>query len=72
MSAQSNIRTEQPDGALVELVYELLDAHLDTKELADAEGLDDFPEWCAHLEYLTALQRTARELLAGADTEPRP
>ena len=35
-------------------------------------GSTNFPEWCAHLEYLTALQRTGRELLARADTEPRP
>lgn len=45
------------------VVYELLDAHLDTLELAG-----DLPgeEWHAHLDYLRALQRKAHELLADA------
>ena len=49
---------------LVTLVYELLDAHHDTVDLA--HRLDD-EEWRAHLDYLRALQRTARELLAQVD-----
>ena len=44
------------------LVYELLDAHADTAELA-AE-LRGEPRWAAHLDYLRALQRTGRETLA--------
>ncbi len=50
--------------ALVTLVYELLDAHADTAELA-AELVDD-PRWGAQLDYLRALQRTARATLARA------
>lgn len=48
---------------LTALVYELLDAHLDTLELA--KDLLEEP-WLAHLDYLRALQRTARELIASA------
>jgi hypothetical protein len=44
------------------LVYELLDAHADTAELA-AELRGD-PRWAAHLGYLRELQRAARETLA--------
>jgi hypothetical protein len=47
---------------LAALVYELLDAHSDTADLA-AE-LSDELRWAAHLDYLRALQRTARESLA--------
>jgi hypothetical protein len=48
--------------AAVELIYELLDAHHDTAELA--RGLESDPLWQAHLEYLRALQCKGRELLA--------
>jgi hypothetical protein len=44
------------------LVYELLDAHADTADLA--AGLRWEPGWAAHLDYLRALQRTGRETLA--------
>jgi hypothetical protein len=44
------------------LIYELLDAHADTAELASELSSD--PEWGAHLDYLCALQRHARALLA--------
>lgn len=44
------------------LVYELLDAHADTAELADELACD--PRWDAHLDYLRALQRTGRAALA--------
>jgi hypothetical protein len=47
---------------LAALVYELLDAHSDTAELA--ADLSDELRWAAHLDYLRALQRTARESLA--------
>jgi hypothetical protein len=50
---------------LVELVYELLDAHDDTARLAQEFGRDI--EWAAHLDYLAQLQRVGREFLA-ADT----
>jgi hypothetical protein len=56
----------QPDSAvaasLVELAYELLDAHADTAELAD--GLRYDRSWAAHLDYLRALQRKGRGTLA--------
>jgi hypothetical protein len=44
------------------LVYELLDAHTDTADLA--RRLDCDLEWSAHLDYLRDLQRVAREGLA--------
>lgn len=63
--------TPNPDGhptvgehlprELAELVYELLDAHDDTARLA--AGLGDIA-WSIHLDYLRALQRKGRELLA--------
>ena len=56
----------QPESAaaasLAALAYELLDAHADTAQLAD--GLPYDPSWAAHLDYLRALQRTGREMLA--------
>ena len=47
---------------LPEVVYELLDAHYDTARLI-AETADD-DRWSAHLEYLRALQRRTRGILA--------
>jgi hypothetical protein len=44
------------------LVYELLDAHADTTQLA--AGLEQDLLWSAHLDYLRALQRLGREALA--------
>jgi hypothetical protein len=49
------------------LIYELLDAHQDTAELA-GEMADD-PVWQAHLDYLRALQCKGRELLAHLHAE---
>jgi hypothetical protein len=49
-------------GQLTHLVYELLDAHLDTEQLMRAPSTH--LEWLAHLHYLRDLQRTAREVLA--------
>lgn len=54
-------------GDLAALTYELLDAHVDTARLAD--GLTCDPSWEAHLDYLRALQRTGREMLAHATAE---
>ena len=48
------------------LVYELLDAHDDTAQLA--AGLGDVA-WEIHLEYLRVLQRRGRELLARLGLE---
>jgi hypothetical protein len=47
---------------LVDLVYELLDAHRDTIALAD--DLEGSLVWDAHLDYLRGLQRVGRETLA--------
>ena len=47
---------------IVDLVYELLDAHDDTAQLARADGCDE--AWDAHLDYLRSLQRVGREVLA--------
>jgi hypothetical protein len=46
---------------LVQLAYELLDAHDDTARIA-ADG--DALRWEIHLGYLRDLQRTGREILA--------
>ena len=50
-----------------ELVYELLDAHDDTAQLAGEHPPDE--RWRAHLAYLRDLQRIAREELAYASRE---
>lgn len=61
----------QPDlwaaASLAALAYELLDAHADTAELAD--GLTYDRSWAAHLDYLCALQRKGREMLARTAPE---
>ncbi len=44
------------------LIYELLDAHQDTANLARC--MEAEPDWAAHLDYLRDLQRVAREGLA--------
>lgn len=56
------VRPASPE-PLTALIYELLDAHLDTLELAK-DLLEE--RWRAHLDYLRALQRAARELIASA------
>ena len=53
---------------LIALAYELLDAHSDTVALASP--IDD-PAWQAHTDYVRALQRRGREILAGASAPPR-
>ena len=52
---------------LAALAYELLDAHVDTAQLTD-ELMND-PSWTAHLDYLRALQRKGREMLARTTAE---
>jgi hypothetical protein len=49
---------------LARLVYELLDAHADTEQLAHGPSTPLL--WRAHLHYLRDLQRTGREILARA------
>ena len=53
-------------GDVAALVYELLDAHDDTARLA--AGLGDIA-WEIHLDYLRALQRKGREVLARLGLE---
>jgi hypothetical protein len=64
----------QPDAetgaGLAALAYELLDAHADTAELAD--GLQCDWSWAAHLDYLRALQRKGREVLAATAPQRLP
>jgi hypothetical protein len=61
----------QPDAeaaaGLALLAYELLDPHADTAQLADELPYD--PSWAAHLDYLRALQRRGREMLARTARE---
>ncbi|HTX07894.1 MAG TPA: hypothetical protein VME22_04725 [Solirubrobacteraceae bacterium] len=52
------------DSILVQLVYELLDAHADTTGLSGVDPSD--VRWRAHLTYLQGLQRVGREVLAVA------
>ena len=51
----------------VSLIYELLDAHRDTADLAGGLGPDE--RWAAHLDYLRALQRMGRRALAEMSVE---
>ena len=62
-------RAGAPMSDLGALIYELLDAHADTADLA-AELLED-PRWDAHLDYLKALQRLGREMLTRDCREVR-
>jgi hypothetical protein len=61
----------QPDAeaaaGLAALTYELLDAHTDTAQLVDGLAYD--LSWAAHLDYLRALQRKGREMLARTAPE---
>jgi hypothetical protein len=58
----ANKSTVIAGGYATELVYELLDAHVDTIRMA--HELDGDPAWAAHLDYLRDLQRIGREALA--------
>jgi hypothetical protein len=60
-------KLSEPD-QVVELVYELLDAHSDTAKLASE--LPANQSWDAHLDYLRTLQRRGREVLAQTSAEP--
>ena len=62
-SSPAGDRAEQ----LARLVYELLDAHTDTEQLA--HGPSTCLHWRAHLLYLRDLQRTGREILASAASQ---
>jgi hypothetical protein len=55
---------------LAALAYGLLDAHADTAALV--HGLRGDGDWAAHLDYLRALQRKGRELLAATASQELP
>jgi hypothetical protein len=58
----ADTRGATPVDHLSGLLYELLDAHVDTIKLAAA--LEEHEGWAAHLDYLRDLQRVGRETLA--------
>lgn len=60
-------RHEAAEVELAMLVYELLDAHADTAQLAAT--LEGDPRWAAHLDYLRVLQRKGREVLAHSGND---
>ena len=62
-----NPSTHTSEQTLVTLVYELLDAHDDTAQLAGAAASDQ--QWAQHLDYLRCLQRKGRQLLAMTSSE---
>jgi hypothetical protein len=53
--------TQPATTELLTLISELIDAHADTVEL-NAKAGDEL--WAAHLDYLQALQRAAKTVLA--------
>ena len=60
-------RDEEATAGLALLASELLDAHADTAQLAHELPYD--PSWAAHLDYLRALQRKGRKMLAPTARE---
>jgi hypothetical protein len=58
----ADTRGTAPNDHLSGLLYELLDAHADTIQMADSLEFDQ--SWAAHLDYLRDLQRVGRETLA--------
>lgn len=67
-ASSTSPRCAQVIRQLTELVYELLDAHRETSQIASEWNLDD--PWQVHLSYLRDLQRVARELLATTGHPP--
>lgn len=55
-------RSEMSTASIVALAYELLDAHEDTTRLASDLASD--VDWAVHLDYLRALHRIGRSMLA--------
>jgi hypothetical protein len=58
----ADARGTEPSEHISGLLYELLDAHVDTITLAGS--LAENQSWAAHLDYLRDLQRVGRETLA--------
>jgi hypothetical protein len=65
-AAVGPIPPSAPPAVFVSFLYELLDAHLDTTCLVTESAPEQ--TWDAHLDYLCALQRLGRELLANIDS----
>jgi hypothetical protein len=59
---EADARNKQDASGLTDLVYELLDAHVDT--IALTSEVPSSPAWAAHLDYIRDLQRVGRERLA--------
>ena len=59
---EADTRGATPVDHLSGLLYELLDAHVDTLKLAAT--LEENQSWAAHLDYLRDLQRVGKETLA--------
>lgn len=57
------------DASTTELIYELLDAHEDTRQLVAEQG-EASEQWRAHLGYLRDLQRVGRETLPSLAAPP--
>lgn len=55
-----------PDGSVLDLLSELVDAHADTVQLVTGDQRTEL-EWLAHCDYLRALQRLGHETLAHHD-----
>jgi hypothetical protein len=55
--------TTRRTAELIDLTYELLDAHADTQRLVHDIAADDLTT-LAHLDYLRDLQRVGHEILA--------
>ena len=55
-----------PEGDLLDLLSELVDAHADTVQLVMGDQRTEL-EWLAHCDYLRALQRLGHETLAHHD-----
>jgi hypothetical protein len=62
-------RSDLDDIAIV-LIYELLDAHRDTEDMARDLARRNI-RWRAHIEYLRALQRQGREIVAQEASDGR-
>jgi hypothetical protein len=61
MSAQQHHHGTPSEADLVELVEELVEAHLDTVQI----GAEADHEWSAHVRYLQALVRASQARLAS-------
>jgi hypothetical protein len=61
MSARKHLHGTPSEADLVELIEELVDAHLDTVQVGDETDR----EWSAHVRYIQALVRASQARLAS-------